>query len=160
MSTFPIPALELINQRPCTTSLAIATHFEKQHKHVLDSIRELQTECPSNFNGSNFRLVKYQDAKGEKRPMYHVFFDGFMLLVMGYTGKKALAMKLAYIEAFNAMKARLEEERLNNAPALDSIIRVIIDAKVIQASGAGSLKRVLYARAWNSFRARFGLGKK
>ncbi len=40
--------------------------------------------------------------------MYIVFFDGFMLLVMGYTGKKALQMKLAYIEAFNAMREKLE----------------------------------------------------
>lgn len=39
--------------------------------------------------------------------MYIIYRDGFMLLVMGYTGKKALAIKLAYIEAFNAMEEEL-----------------------------------------------------
>lgn len=28
--------------------------------------------------------------------MFIVYFDGFILLVMGYTGKKALSMKLAH----------------------------------------------------------------
>ncbi len=31
--------------------------------------------------------------------------DGLTLLVMGFTGKKALAFKLAYIDAFHAMAA-------------------------------------------------------
>ena len=47
--------------------------------------------------------------------MYIIYRDGFMLLVMGYTGKKALAIKLAYIEAFNAMEeelARRSKDRL------------------------------------------------
>lgn len=47
--------------------------------------------------------------------MYIIYRDGFMLLVMGYTGKKALAIKLAYIEAFNAME---EELARRSRPAL------------------------------------------
>lgn len=43
--------------------------------------------------------------------MYTVFFDSFMLLVMGYMGKKALGMKLAYIGAFNAMREQLEGKK-------------------------------------------------
>ena len=39
--------------------------------------------------------------------MFTLYRDGFMLLVMGYTGKKALAVKLAYIEAFNRMEVAL-----------------------------------------------------
>ena len=39
--------------------------------------------------------------------MFTVFFDGFILLAMGYTGKRALQIKLAYIEAFNAMETAL-----------------------------------------------------
>jgi hypothetical protein len=35
--------------------------------------------------------------------------DGFSLLVMGFTGKKALEWKLKYIEAFNKMEALLLE---------------------------------------------------
>ena len=39
--------------------------------------------------------------------MYIIIRVGLILLVMGYTGKKALAIKLAYIEAFNAMEEEL-----------------------------------------------------
>lgn len=102
------PNVSLVNGSPATTSLAIAECFGKRHDVVIRDIRNLIANCPHDFNVHNFVEVEYSDAKGEKRPMYHVFFDGFILLVMGYTGKKALAMKLAYIEAFNAMRRQLE----------------------------------------------------
>jgi phage regulator Rha-like protein len=34
--------------------------------------------------------------------------DGFSLVVMGFTGQKALQWKLKYIEAFNKMEAQLK----------------------------------------------------
>lgn len=37
--------------------------------------------------------------------------DGFTLLVMGFTGKKALTFKLEYIAAFNAMEKALKEQQ-------------------------------------------------
>lgn len=52
----------------------------------------------------------YKDKKGEKRPLYYMNQQGFTLLVMGYTGSKAFAYKLAYIEAFEKMKEALEED--------------------------------------------------
>ncbi|EBA6490188.1 Rha family transcriptional regulator, partial [Salmonella enterica] len=51
--------------------------------------------------------VEYIDAKGEKRPMYEMTKDGFVFLVMGFTGKKAAAFKEAYIAEFNRMEAEL-----------------------------------------------------
>ena len=36
--------------------------------------------------------------------------DGFSLLAMGFTGKKALKFKLAYIQAFNTMEKILQEK--------------------------------------------------
>lgn len=103
-----VPSVSLINGRPATTSLQIAEHFCKAHDRVLKDIRRVAGECPVEFNAVNFDAVEYTDAKGEKRPMYTVYFDGFVLLVMSYTGKKALQIKLAYIAAFNAMRERLE----------------------------------------------------
>ena len=46
-----------------------------------------------------------------------MYFDGFILLVMGYTGKKALQIKLAYIDAFNAMREELEGRQASPTPA-------------------------------------------
>ena len=39
--------------------------------------------------------------------MYYITRDGFTLLVMGYTGEKAMQFKEAYIKQFNAMEKAL-----------------------------------------------------
>ena len=38
--------------------------------------------------------------------------DGFSLLVMGFTGKKALEWKIKYIQAFNAMEEELRKPKI------------------------------------------------
>lgn len=105
------PSVSLVNGRPATTSQKIAEHFGKPHDRVLKDIRNLCGNCPEKFTAVNFDASEYTDSTGRKLPMYTVFFDGFMLLVMGYTGKKALGMKLAYIGAFNAMREQLEGKK-------------------------------------------------
>lgn len=97
-------------ERLMTTSLQVATVFGKQHAHVLRDIRALLEQLPESHR-SSFGLVAYLDEKGESRAMYRVTRDGFTLLAMGFTGKKALAFKLAYIDAFNAMAASIKNQR-------------------------------------------------
>ncbi|OOF68116.1 hypothetical protein BKG95_05240 [Rodentibacter pneumotropicus] len=85
-----------------TDSLKIAQYFGKRHDNLLQSIKNLG--CSEEFNALNFKAVKYTDDKGEKRPMYLMTHDGFTLLTMGFTGKKAMQFKEAYITQFNKMK--------------------------------------------------------
>ena len=92
-----------------------AEHFGKLHKDVLRAIRNL--ECSAEFNGRNFAPVDYIDEKGEPRPMYRITRDGFAFLAMSFTGKEAARWKEAYIDAFNAMEAKLRE--LYVEPLLD-----------------------------------------
>ena len=87
------------------TSLDIAETFGKEHKHVLRDIREL--ECSDEFRQSNSGLTYYSDMQNKKQPMYYITRDGFTLLVMGYTGEKAMRFKEAYIKQFNAMEKAL-----------------------------------------------------
>lgn len=154
------PVVEVINSRPATTSLKIAECFEKNHQHVLRDIRALSEDCPENFNASNFGLVEYTDSKGEKRPMYTVYFDGFILLVMGYTGPKALKMKLAYIEAFNAMRQKLESGQAelpsSLTPADQNVIQALVKA-IADRYPPEQQKRV-YMQVWMRFRNHFQLG--
>ncbi|EFZ60649.1 phage regulatory protein, Rha family protein [Escherichia coli LT-68] len=89
MATIPAlshPDVTIENGRAVTTSVAIAEFFGKRHERVLDKIRNL--DCSSNFNEHNFVSVTYTDTKGEKRPMYQITKNGFVFLVMGFTGKK------------------------------------------------------------------------
>lgn len=88
-----------------TDSLKVAQVFGKEHAKVLRNIRELNV--PPDFNEANFGLVEYIDAKNEKRPMYNMTRNGFVVLVMGFTSKRAMQFKLAYIKAFDLMEARL-----------------------------------------------------
>lgn len=87
------------------TSLDVAETFGKDHKRVLQDIRELG--CSEEFNGHNFVLISYKDSMNRSKPMYYMTRDGFTLLVMGYTGEKAMRFKEAYINQFNAMEKAL-----------------------------------------------------
>lgn len=87
------------------TSLDIAETFGKEHKRVLQDIREL--ECSEDFRRHNFVQSSYVNSQNKKQPMYYVTRDGFTLLAMGYTGEKAMKFKEGYIRQFNAMEKLL-----------------------------------------------------
>lgn len=88
-----------------TTSKLVSKVFGKQHKDILRKIDSL--ECSQEFTERNFALSEYKDGSGRKLPMWEMTKDGFMFLVMGFTGKKAAAIKEAYINAFNKMAEQL-----------------------------------------------------
>ena len=94
-----------------TDSLKVASVFGKRHDNVLRIIRMLMSNLPENFNALNFEAVTYIDEKGESRVSYRLTRDGFSLLAMRFTGKKALEFQVAYIEAFNAMAAYIKNQR-------------------------------------------------
>ena len=93
--------------KPVTTSLRVAEYFGKEHYNVIRDIKAVIAKCSESFNGSNFELVDYVDPKGERRPMYLLTRDGFMIVAMSYTGEKAMQLKEAYIGAFNEMERKL-----------------------------------------------------
>ena len=87
------------------TSLDVAETFGKEHKNVLKDIREM--DCSEEFGRLNFELSSYLNSQNKRQPMYYITRDGFTLLVMGYTGEKAMKFKEAYIRQFNAMEKAL-----------------------------------------------------
>lgn len=88
-----------------TNSLLVAQKFGKEHRHVLDSIRNLVAE---NSAAKLFFIESQYENRGKFYPMYIMTRDGFSLLVMGFTGSKALAFKLEFIEAFNKMEQQIK----------------------------------------------------
>jgi Rha family phage regulatory protein len=97
------------NGKALTSSLLVAKTFGKEHSRVMRDIRELA--CSEGFRLGNFADTSYLDMQGKRQPMYHLTRDGFTLLVMGYTGKKAMSFKEAYISAFNQMESELSKPR-------------------------------------------------
>ena len=108
---------EVKQSQVVTTSLRVAEIFNKKHFHVLRTIKGL--DCSPEFRETNFGFseIPYQNGNIKKMlPIYYITRDGFVFLVMGFTGKTAAKFKEAYINAFNVMEERLrrqqEEERL------------------------------------------------
>lgn len=128
--SLPSPVITIVNNHVTTTSLEVARVFEKRHDRVMRAIKAL--DLPEDFNRPNFGEVEYQDAKGEKRPMYHITRDGFTILAMGFTGAKAMKFKLAYIEAFNRMEAELTRQSAGTIPAMSGASQTKICSKCRQ----------------------------
>lgn len=119
------------NQQIKTDSLKVAEAFGKNHRDVLKRISSL--DCPHDFNERNFALVEYIDAKGESRPMYEMTKDGWMFLVMGFTGEKAAQIKIAFINAFNAMATLLQNQQITEKQG------IVVGSKVRLNSGSPEL---------------------
>ena len=94
-----------------TDSLTVAEFFKKRHDLVLRAIDELVVNLRKNEEIDLFKESTYKDEKGRTYRKYLMSRDGFSLLAMGFTGKKALQWKLKYIEAFNKMESALMERK-------------------------------------------------
>ena len=110
----------------------VARIFGKRHAHVIrdiEKINEPKSGSVESFNRLNFQPVKYKDEKGEMRKAYLMTRDGFTLLVMGYTGVKAMRFKIAYIQRFKEMENQIADLKLsrNMFPKLTDMVRRVHD---------------------------------
>ncbi|EET9014677.1 transcriptional regulator [Escherichia coli] len=138
MATIPAlshPEITIANGHAVTSSLAVAEYFRKPHKDVLAKISRL--DCSAEFTERNFSPSEYTDSTGRKLPMYQITKNGFVFLVMGFTGKKAAAFKEAYIAEFDRMEKEL---RQNNAPSPDKMIHGDGRTLVIRLDEHGNIK--------------------
>lgn len=105
-----------LDQHAVTTSMRVAEVFGKEHYNVMKAIKSLDRS--EEFRAVNFNASKidYQNGNIKKQlPMYYITRDGFMFLVMGFTGKTAAKWKEAYIKAFNEMEAKIRAEQMAKA---------------------------------------------
>ena len=102
----------LKNEEAVCSSVDVAKNFRKRHDNVMRAIEDVLRgllkieQTPMLFKKSFY----VEEQNGQRYPMYLMNRDGFTLLVMGFTGKKALEWKLRYIKAFNEMEALLREQ--------------------------------------------------
>jgi len=104
------PVVQIQDGQAITTSIEVARVFERRHDDVLRTIKNLLTDLDKE-HARNFAemsiTVDIGNGATRESPAYHLTRDGFTLLAFGFTGKKAMAFKLAYIDAFNRMEAQL-----------------------------------------------------
>lgn len=122
--------------QPFTTSRAVAERFGKRHDTVLRTIQNLLVDSPDPiFNERNFAAIEYTDSRGRQKPEYRLTHDGFALLAMGFTGRDALAWKIAFLQAFNALESELRAKTERYAHALDQVRPML--RPVVEATEAG-----------------------
>src|SRR5690625_1693334 len=106
------PQIQIVieNNQPITTSRNVAENFEKNHRDVLKAIDELSEGVAQNF-ATLFHETTYTHSQNKQQYReYYMTKDGFTLLAMGFTGKRALDFKLAYIEQFNKMEKQIKQQ--------------------------------------------------
>lgn len=95
-----------------TNSLLVAEKFEKRHADVIRSIENLLHTEDEELNAKmrlDFVSSTYMDSTGKENPIYIMNRKGFSILVMGYTGVKALRFKNDFYDAFEIMEKQLKE---------------------------------------------------
>ena len=122
-----------------TTSVIIANVFGKQHKRVIQDIKE---KIGYKVNQHEIVPVTYIDSKGEERPMFLLNRDCTTFLIMGFTGDKATEWKWKYIDAFNKMEQGLKQLNLTNRPKSEENKLL---AEIAKAYRSGDIKRLLIA---------------
>lgn len=118
------------DRQAVTDSLKVAEVFEKQHRHVLEKARNLIAENSAVKN--MFVETTYINKRGQVHPIIYMDRDGFTLLSMGFTGKKAMKFKLKYIEAFNKMEAYIRaQEAAKQLPTTpEAKLRLAMEATI------------------------------
>ena len=98
------------NNKAVCTSLQVAEKFSKRHDVVLRNIEDTISDMDSETAKLWFQKTTYKaNGNNKSYPMYNMNRDGFSIIAMGFTGKKATEWKVKYIKAFNTMEEMLKE---------------------------------------------------
>lgn len=94
-----------------TTSFKVAEVFEKDHKNVIRDIEQLISNGVNQGGVLKFEHTPYKHPQnGQTYHYYEMNQDAFSILVMGYSGPKALDFKVKFLNAFNKMKELLNSD--------------------------------------------------
>lgn len=97
-----------------TTSRIVAEKFGKPHKSVIRNIKALM----QGVRRHNFVPTPYIDSQGKEQLEYTMDQRSYGLLAMRFTGKEALKVQEAFVDAFEAMKKYIEGKAVDSATAV------------------------------------------
>jgi Rha family phage regulatory protein len=149
-----------------TTSRNVAEAFEKRHDHVLRDIANItnpKSGVSEEFIARNFKASSYKDETGRIQPEYTFTKDGFVFLVMGYTGKKAAQFKEAYISEFNRMGEfihTLKTARLEYPALTQSILQAFEEPKPYHFTNEiDMINRIVLGQTARQFKETHGINE-
>ena len=74
-----------------TPILLVAEKFGKEHRNVMQSIKQFISSAENPAVLNMFVENSYIASNGKENPMYVMNRDGFTLLVMGFTDQKTIS---------------------------------------------------------------------
>jgi len=151
------------NDRPLATSKQVAETFEKEHKHVLESIRNIIEKVTGKFSATNYLLSHYK-SRGKEYPMYLMTKDGFTMLVMGYTDELSMQLKELYIKKFNEMERFITSKQLAKIdfPQLTDNIKMIheVPKPYHYSNELNMINKIVLGKNAKQYREENGIEKK
>lgn len=129
--------VQVHNGVPATTSRNIAEVFCKNHKDVMRDIRNIIAGVDPEFSQRNFAPSDFVSERGKTYQEYLLTRDGAMMLIMSYTGPKAMAIKTAYIKRFNEMEQLLKQRAAPKPAATALPLKDLIEVTKIVLEPAG-----------------------
>ena len=114
MTAAIIPRVFIKDGTVFANSRDVAAYFGKNHADVLRDIRGIRKSADPRRWFTDAPYIHPQNS--QSYPAFDMTRDGFTLLVMGYTGPKAMEFKIRYIEQFNAIEADLRNRVVFQVP--------------------------------------------
>jgi Rha family phage regulatory protein len=131
--------------RAVTSSVEVATFFDKEHRNVTRAIRNTLEHVSDRFRVLNFEQVADLFMHGQKVSGWMLTKDGFAMIVLGFTGKEAIQFREAYIERFNEMEALLRRRQYKQHQLNDAQMHDVVRAALGQARPEMSLTTAINA---------------
>ena len=125
------------NDQVCTSSFKVAEFFEKNHPDVVraidrlrDKLQSTDFQCDAKMSSEIIFEEHFEDIPqpngGTKQGKFFIMNkDAFTLLAMGFTGKRVLEFKIAYINEFNRMEAELKSQQTKQLSAAESLLQSV-----------------------------------
>lgn len=152
MNIVQLTTQDVTKALPVTTSLIIAERFDKRHDSVVRSIRELNKEAHKNVE-----LLYCKELTVNTMTYFEMNEAFFMLLVMGFTGKKALSIKIEFIRQFQFMKKELTARQNTRHIGVavrhsitDAIKNHVADGSNFKKFAYGNYTKLVYKRVLGS----------
>lgn len=120
------------------TSLEVAEYFDKRHARVMHAIRRIQVSVQLPLFIQKTRFIEAGKGARVEHPYFEITPDGFSILAMGFTGKKALARKIPLANVPNWPAAALSAI-LSGRPASAD------DPALLAASASGEFSQKVEA---------------
>ena len=125
------------NDQVCTSSFKVAEFFEKNHPDVVraidrlrDKLQSTDFQCDAKMSSEiifeeHFEEIPQPNGGIKKGKYFIMNKDAFTLLAMGFTGKRVLEFKIAYINEFNKMEAELKSQQTKQLSAAESLLQSV-----------------------------------